>query len=135
MGAGAWTAISSLFGRAAAGGQSPARHLYFGDLHNHNAVGYAKGSLERSIDLAREQIEKAAGDKVRQTVVARAGVEPELAKRIQRVVKDSRLKVQAAIQGDSLRVSGAKRDDLQAVIALVRKAVTDFPLQYTNFRD
>jgi uncharacterized protein YajQ (UPF0234 family) len=93
---------------------------------------------KRGIDircLAREQIEKAAGDKVRQTVVARAGVEPELAKRIQRVVKDSRLKVQAAIQGDSLRVSGAKRDDLQAVIALVRKSVTDFPLQYTNFRD
>lgn len=93
---------------------------------------------KRGVDircLSREKIDKISGDKVRQTVIARAGVEAELAKKLQRLIKDSRLKVQAAIQGESLRVSGAKRDDLQAAIALVRKSVTDYPLQYINFRD
>ena len=65
----------------------------------------------------------------------RTGVDQELAKKLQRMIKDSKLKVQASIQGDAVRVSGAKRDDLQEVIALVRKSVTDFPLQYQNFRD
>jgi uncharacterized protein YajQ (UPF0234 family) len=92
----------------------------------------------RGIDircLARQKIEKTGGDRVRQTVVARAGVEQELAKKIQRLVKDSRLKVQAAIQGDAVRISGAKKDDLQTVIALVRNAVNDYPLQFMNLRD
>jgi uncharacterized protein YajQ (UPF0234 family) len=62
-------------------------------------------------------------------------VETELAKKIVRVIKDSKLKVQASIQGDTVRVSGAKRDLLQDTIALVRKSITDFPLQYQNFRD
>jgi uncharacterized protein YajQ (UPF0234 family) len=62
-------------------------------------------------------------------------VEQELAKKIVKIVKDSKLKVQASIQGDAVRVSGAKRDDLQGAIALVKKSVTDFPLQYQNFRD
>jgi len=65
----------------------------------------------------------------------RTGVEQELAKKIVRTLKDSKLKVQASIQGDAVRVSGAKRDDLQDAIALVKKTVTDFPLQYQNFRD
>jgi uncharacterized protein YajQ (UPF0234 family) len=62
-------------------------------------------------------------------------VETELAKKIVRCIKDSKLKVQASIQGDTVRVSGAKRDVLQDTIALVRKSITDFPLQYQNFRD
>ena len=79
--------------------------------------------------------EKVSGNKVKQVVTVRTGVEQELAKKIQRMIKDSKIKVQASIQGDAVRVSGAKRDDLQAAIALVRKSVTDFPLQYQNFRD
>lgn len=79
--------------------------------------------------------EKVSGNKVKQAVTVRTGVEQELAKKIQRQVKDSKLKVQASIQGDAVRVSGTKKDDLQAAIALVRKSVTDFPLQFQNFRD
>jgi uncharacterized protein YajQ (UPF0234 family) len=79
--------------------------------------------------------EKVSGNKMKQAVTVRTGVEQDLAKRIVRLVKDGKLKVQASIQGDSVRVSGAKRDDLQAAIALVRKSVTDYPLQYENFRD
>ncbi|MBN8478767.1 MAG: YajQ family cyclic di-GMP-binding protein [Burkholderiales bacterium] len=79
--------------------------------------------------------EKVSGNKVKQALTVRTGVEQELAKKIQRLVKDSKMKVQASIQGDAVRVSGTKKDDLQAAIALVRKSVTDFPLQYQNFRD
>jgi len=68
-------------------------------------------------------------------VTLRSGVEQELAKKIVKLVKDSKLKAQASIQGDAVRVSGAKKDTLQEVIALVRKNITDFPLQYKNFRD
>ena len=68
-------------------------------------------------------------------MTVRTGVEQELAKKIVRLLKDSKLKVQGSIQGDAIRVSGAKRDDLQAAIALVRKSITDYPLQYQNFRD
>ena len=80
-------------------------------------------------------VEKISGNKVKQAVTVRTGVETELAKKIVRFVKDSKLKVQASIQGDTVRVSGAKRDELQNAIALVKKSVTDFPLQYQNFRD
>ena len=80
-------------------------------------------------------VEKVSGNKVKQPVTVRTGVEQELAKKIVKLVKDSRLKVQASIQGDAVRVSGTKRDDLQGVIALVKKTVTDYPLQYDNFRD
>ena len=93
---------------------------------------------KRSVDvrcLERGKIEKVSGNKVKQEVKIRAGIEQELAKRLVRVIKDSKLKVQASIQGDSVRVSGAKRDLLQDTIALVKKEVTDFPLQYQNFRD
>jgi uncharacterized protein YajQ (UPF0234 family) len=79
--------------------------------------------------------EKVGGNKMKQVVTLRTGVDQELARKIQRLVKDSKLKVQASIQGDAVRVSGAKRDDLQAAIALVRQSVTDYPLQYENFRD
>ena len=93
---------------------------------------------KRGIDircLEQGKVEKITGNKVKQAVTVKVGVETELAKKIQRLIKDSKMKVQASIQGDSLRVSGAKRDDLQAAIALVKKSITDFPLQYQNFRD
>ena len=93
---------------------------------------------KRGIDLRALEygnVEKVSGNKVKQAVTVRSGVGADLAKRIVRLIKDSRLKVQASIQGDAVRVSGAKRDDLQSAIALVRAQVTDFPLQYGNFRD
>ena len=80
-------------------------------------------------------VEKVSGNKVKQEVTIRVGVEQELAKKIVRLMKDSRMKVQASIQGDAVRVSGGKRDDLQDAIALVKKSITDFPLQFGNFRD
>jgi uncharacterized protein YajQ (UPF0234 family) len=79
--------------------------------------------------------EKAAGQTVRQTVALRQGIDQELARRIVRALKDSKLKVQAAIQGDELRISGKKRDDLQAAITLVRALKIEQPLQYVNFRE
>jgi uncharacterized protein YajQ (UPF0234 family) len=79
--------------------------------------------------------EKAAGQSLRQSVALRQGIAQDLAKRIVRDIKDSKLKVQAAIQGDELRISAKKRDDLQAAIALVRGLKIEQPLQYVNFRD
>lgn len=93
---------------------------------------------KRSIDvrcLDKGKIEKITGNKVKQAVTVKTGVETELAKKIVKLVKDSKLKVQASIQGDAVRVTGAKRDILQETIALIRKSITDFPLQYQNFRD
>lgn len=81
------------------------------------------------------KLEKVSGNKVKQTVTIQVGVETELAKKIVRLLKDAKLKVQAAIQGDTVRVSGAKRDILQEAIALIRKEITDTPLQFNNFRD
>jgi uncharacterized protein YajQ (UPF0234 family) len=79
--------------------------------------------------------EKISGNKMKQVVTVRQGVGQEIAKKIVRAIKDSKLKVQASIQGDAVRVSGAKKDDLQSAIALVRKTITDYPLQYQNFRE
>lgn len=87
----------------------------------------------RCLDYGDTQ--KVSGNKVKQEVRVRVGVEQELAKKIVKLLKDAKLKAQAAIQGDAVRVSGAKRDVLQEAIALVKKNVTDFPLQYGNFRD
>jgi uncharacterized protein YajQ (UPF0234 family) len=80
-------------------------------------------------------LQKMGGDKVKRVVKVRNGIETELAKKLQRLIKDSKLKVQAAIQGESVRVTGAKRDDLQAAMALIRKDITDIPLSFNNFRD
>jgi hypothetical protein len=80
-------------------------------------------------------VEKISGNKVKQPVTVRAGVEQELAKKLVRLVKDSKLKAQASIQADTVRVSSAKKDVLQETIQLVKKSVTDFPLQFKNFRD
>ena len=93
---------------------------------------------KRGIDvrcLEPGEIEKVSGNKVKQAVAVREGVEQELAKKIVKLVKDSKLKVQASIQGDAVRVSSAKKDTLQDAIALVRKSITDFPLQFKNFRE
>ena len=79
--------------------------------------------------------EKISGNKVKQAVTVRTGVEQERAKKIVKLLKESKLKVQASIQGDAVRVAGPKKDNLQDAIALVRKSVTDYPLQYQNFRD
>ena len=87
----------------------------------------------RFLDMGK--IEKISGDKVKQSIRIRNGIESDAAKKIVRLVKDSKMKVQASIQGDSVRVSGAKRDDLQATIALLKKEVTDLPLEFENFRD
>jgi cyclic-di-GMP-binding protein len=92
----------------------------------------------RKIDagaLSFGKVEKAAGQSVRQEVTILQGVGKELAKDIVRAIKDSKLKVQVAIQGDELRVSGKKIDDLQAAIALIKERKIDQPLQYLNFRD
>jgi uncharacterized protein YajQ (UPF0234 family) len=93
---------------------------------------------KRGVDvraLAPGMVEKTAGNTVRQPITVRVGVEQELAKKIVKLLKDSKLKAQAGIQGDTVRVSGAKKDTLQEVIALVQKSITDIPLQYRNFRD
>ena len=94
---------------------------------------------KRGVDLRfldfSAKIEKMGGDKVRQTVKVKQGIDGDSAKKIQGVVKQSKLKVQAAIQGDTVRVTGTKRDDLQAAIALLKKDVADLPLAFNNFRD
>ena len=93
---------------------------------------------KRGIDvrcLEKEKADKVSGNKVKQEIKVKVGVEGELAKKIVKQLKDSKLKVQASIQGDVVRVSGPKRDLLQEAIALVKKSITDFPLQFGNFRD
>lgn len=88
----------------------------------------------RALDIA-EKTEKVSGNKVKRQVTVKNGIETELAKKIVKLIKDSKLKVTASIQGESVRVSGAKRDVLQETIALLRKDVTEAPLQFQNFRD
>ena len=93
---------------------------------------------KRGVDvraLEPKGMEKVSGDKIKQTVEVKNGIESEHAKRIVKLIKDNKLKVQASIQGTAVRVSGAKKDDLQAAIQLVRKSVADIPLKFQNFRD
>lgn len=85
--------------------------------------------------LDAKDVQKISGNKVKQVLGLKLGIDQERAKDIVRLIKDSKLKVQATIQGDTVRVTGAKRDILQEVIALLRQKITDFPLQYNNFRD
>jgi len=113
-------------------------------------VGDADFQIEQIIDVLRNkltkqsvdvrfldigELQKIGGDKVKKLIRVRNGIEADLAKKLQRLVKDSKLKVQATIQEGKLRVSGAKRDDLQTVMALIRKEVADIPLTFNNFRD
>lgn len=93
---------------------------------------------KRTVDvrfLDMGDVQKMGGDKVKQVIKVRNGIETEMSKKIQRLIKDSKLKVQASIQGDAVRITGAKRDDLQAAMALIRKDITDVPLSFDNFRD
>jgi uncharacterized protein YajQ (UPF0234 family) len=91
-----------------------------------------KESVKR---LDAQAVQKVSGNKVKQELKIKSGIESELAKKIVKLIKDSKLKVQAAIQGDAVRVTGAKRDELQACIALIQKSITDFPVKAGNFRD
>ena len=93
---------------------------------------------KRNVDvrfLDMGDVQKIGGDKVKQVIKVKNGIESELAKKIQKLLKESKLKVQGAIQEDKVRVTGAKRDDLQAAMAAIRKDVTDVPLSFDNFRD
>ena len=93
---------------------------------------------KRNVDvrfLDSGKIEKIGGDKVKQVIKVKNGIESDAAKKIVKIIKDSKAKVQASIQGDTVRVSGKNRDDLQSAIAFIKKSITDFPLQYQNFRD
>jgi len=93
---------------------------------------------KRNVDvrfLEKGNVQKIGGDKVKQVFKVKSGIESEQAKKITRIIKDSKLKVQAAIQGDAVRITGAKRDDLQAAMALIKKDVPDMPLTFNNFRD
>ncbi len=93
---------------------------------------------KRGVDvraLDPKETEKISGNKVKQVIEVKNGIEQEMAKRIVKMIKDAKLKVQASIQGTAVRVSGGKKDDLQAAIQLVRGAVKEIPLQYGNFRD
>jgi uncharacterized protein YajQ (UPF0234 family) len=93
---------------------------------------------KRKVDLRfldHGKIEKTGGDKVKQIIKVKNGIGTEDAKKIVRVIKDSKMKVQASIQGDAVRVTGAKRDDLQAAMAMLRKEIADLPLEFNNFRD
>jgi uncharacterized protein YajQ (UPF0234 family) len=93
---------------------------------------------KRSVDirfLDVGKVEKIGGDKVKQVIKVKNGIESEVAKKVVRTIKDSKLKVQASIQGDAVRITGTKRDDLQAAIALLKKSIEDTPLAFNNFRD
>ncbi|MBS0424135.1 MAG: YajQ family cyclic di-GMP-binding protein [Proteobacteria bacterium] len=93
---------------------------------------------KRNVDvrcLEKSQLEKVSGNKVKQLVTVKTGLETELAKKIIKQIKDSKLKVQTSIQGDAVRVTGAKKDVLQEAIQLTKKSIDSFPLQFQNFRD
>ena len=88
----------------------------------------------RCLDIS-DKIEKVSGNKVKRSCTVKVGVEIELAKKIVKQIKERKLKLQASIQGDTVRTTGKNRDDLQEAIAFIKKSITDFPLQYQNFRD
>ena len=93
---------------------------------------------KRNVDvraLESGALEKISGDKVKRPITVKVGIAQDKAKQIQKLIKDSKLKVAASIQGDAVRISGGKKDDLQAAIQLVKKSVADIPLQYINFRE
>jgi uncharacterized protein YajQ (UPF0234 family) len=93
-----------------------------------------RGVDVRFLDLSTK-LEKLGGDKFKQVVPVKTGIDSEAGRRIQGLIKQSKLKVQASIQGDAVRINGAKRDDLQGAIALLKREVTELPLGFNNFRD
>ena len=98
-----------------------------------------RGKLtKRNVDvrfLDKGKVEKIGGDKVKQVITVKNGISTEDGKKIQKLIKESKLKVQAAIQGDAVRVTGAKRDDLQATMAQIKKDMPELPVSFNNFRD
>ena len=102
-------------------------------------IDVLRGRLtKRNIDLRSLElgaVEKISGDKVKRPVTVKVGVPQDKGKQIQKLLKDAKLKVAASIQGDAVRVSGGKKDDLQAAMRLVRTSILDLPLQFNNFRD
>ena len=113
-------------------------------------IGDADFQLEQILDVLRNKLtkqgvdvrfldigdmQKMGGDKVKRVVKVKDGIQAELAKKIQRLIKDSKIKVQASIQGDAVRVTGTKRDDLQETMGLLKKEVSEAPLGFNNFRD
>jgi uncharacterized protein YajQ (UPF0234 family) len=103
-------------------------------MHELLKVHFTRRNVDaKALDF--KKVEKAAGNSVRQEVVVKQGIDKELAKTLVKEIKDSKIKVQVSIQGDEVRVTGKKRDELQEVIALVKKLDVDQPLQYINFRD
>jgi len=93
---------------------------------------------KRNVDVRSLEpggIEKISGDKVKRPVKVKVGIPQDKGKEIQKLIKESKLKVQGSLQGDAVRISGAKKDDLQAAIQLVRTSVQDLPIQFINFRD
>ncbi len=103
-------------------------------MHELLKVHFTRRNVDpKALDF--KPVEKAAGNSVRQVVVVKQGIDKEIAKTLVKEIKDSKIKVQVSIQGDELRISGKKRDELQEVIALVKKVPVDLPLQYVNFRD
>jgi uncharacterized protein YajQ (UPF0234 family) len=94
---------------------------------------------KRNVDIRfldrSAKVEKIGGDKVKQLVVVKNGIDSDTAKKVQGLIKQSKLKLQAAIQGDTVRITGAKKDELQAAMALIRKDIADAPLSFNNFRD
>jgi hypothetical protein len=122
------------------------------ELKDHEITAYADADFQltqvrdvlinkltkRKVDvrfLEMGEVKKIGGDKVKQIIKILNGIESDAAKKIVRLIKDSKIKVQASIQGDAVRITGTKRDDLQAAIALLRKEATDLPLEFNNFRD
>ena len=93
-----------------------------------------RGVDARFVELDGD-VEAVGGDKVKLVAPIKAGIAGDDAKQLQQLIKQSKLKVQAAIQGDVVRVSGGKKDDLQSAIALLRREITDLPLTFKNFRD
>jgi uncharacterized protein YajQ (UPF0234 family) len=94
-----------------------------------------KKARESTKRLDIGELQSISGNKTKQELKIKSGIDQELAKKIVKLIKDSKLKVQATIQGDAVRVTGAKRDLLQEAIALVKKSITEYPLVYGNFRD
>ena len=95
-------------------------------------------ATKRGVDVRcmdKGETEKITGNKAKQTITIKVGVEINLAKKIVKIIKESKLKVQASIQGEAVRISGAKRDALQDTMTLIKKSITEFPLQFQNFRD
>jgi cyclic-di-GMP-binding protein len=110
------------------------------DLQLANVTDILLGKMaKRGVDIRfldlEAKPEKMSHDKLKQKVLVKAGIEGDVGKKIQKALKDSKLKVQGSIQGDTVRVTGAKRDDLQAAMAVIKKEVADYPLSFNNFRD